>query len=230
MEKYRQAVQKYYLDIVGTDLKETPRKEKFLALLKDLFPGSVDEIQKYTDGSETGVKIHVAESGLIKNGRIDAFFGDLVIEFERSMPAKRSEAERQLREYCAGLWSGESSRRPYICIATDGITWITYYPESSAAGSLDAADIQLIEKESLTIAGDPKIYDEFFLFINRIFFREGRLKPTTENFKKDFGMEVTFSRVFRKSLPRCSALCSPRRRSPFRIPNGRATLRTPMGK
>ena len=73
MEKYRQAIQKYYLDITNTDLKETPRKEKFLALLKDLFPNCVDEIQKYTDGSEAGVKINVTGSGIIKNGRIDAF-------------------------------------------------------------------------------------------------------------------------------------------------------------
>ena len=188
MEKYRQAIQKYYLDITNTDLKETPRKEKFLALLKDLFPNCVDEIQKYTDGSEAGVKIHVTGSGIIKNGRIDAFFGDLIIEFERSIPTKRSEAERQLREYCAGLWSAETRRRPYICIATDGVTWITYYPESSTAGNLAASDIELTEKEFLSLSGDPRTYDDFFLFINRIFFREGRLKPTTENFKKDFGL------------------------------------------
>ena len=97
MEKYIKAIQKYCIDLRASNLKETPRKEKFLVLLKELFPNAVDEIQKYTDGAERPVKIETTGNEIIKTGSIDAYFGDLIIEFERSLPAKRAEAERQLR-------------------------------------------------------------------------------------------------------------------------------------
>ena len=122
MDKYLTAVHRYFLERKDSQLKETPRREKFLVLLKKLFPTSYDEIAKYTDGSEKSVGIKGTGNEIIKIGRIDAYFGDLIIEFKRSMPARRDEAKRQLREYCSGLWDVDTVRRPYICIATDGIT------------------------------------------------------------------------------------------------------------
>ena len=72
----------------------------------------------------------------IRKGSIDACYGDLVIEFERSLPSKREDAEQQLRGYCAGLWNAENPRRPYICIASDGLQWITYHPRAASDGQL----------------------------------------------------------------------------------------------
>ncbi len=67
MDKYREIVKKYYLDIKNRNLKEEPRREKFLSLLKDLFTNSIDEIQKYTDGAEKSVKIQGSGKEFIKN-------------------------------------------------------------------------------------------------------------------------------------------------------------------
>jgi len=199
MERYIQAIQRYSTDLKGTSLKETPRKEKFLVLLKELFPTAVEEIRKYTDGAEHTVRLETSGHEIIKTGSIDAFFGDLIIEFERSMPAKKTEAERQLREYCAGLWSSETIKRQYICIATDGISWYTYFPSSSKLNDIRPEDVDLTEKETLIINDEPGIFESFFLFINRLFFREGRLKPTVENFTKDFGLQsYLFESVYRE--------------------------------
>ena len=55
MDKYTTAVHRYFLELKDSQLKETPRREKFLVLLKELFPTSYDEIAKYTDGSEKSV-------------------------------------------------------------------------------------------------------------------------------------------------------------------------------
>ena len=199
MERYLEAIQRYYADLKGSSLKETPRKEKFLVLLKELFPTAVEEIRKYTDGAECPVRMQTTGNEIIKTGSIDAFFGDLIIEFERFLPAKKSEAERQLREYCAGLWSSETIKRQYICIATDGIAWHTYFPASSKTNDIRPEDVELTEKETLVLNDGPRNFDAFFLFLNRLFFREGRLKPTVENFKKDFGLQsYLFERIARE--------------------------------
>ncbi|MGA2976496.1 MAG: hypothetical protein ABSF77_14400 [Spirochaetia bacterium] len=199
MDKFVTAVHRYYLELKESGLKETPRREKFLVLLKELFPASVDEISKYTDGAEKSVGIQGTGNEIIKTGRIDAYFGDLIIEFERSMPSKRDEPKRQLREYCAGLWSIEPVRRSYICMATDGLTWYTWSPFSEKTGRIGPEDVELKERETLILSGDPKSCEDFFLFINRLFFREGQLRPTVESFRKDFGLQsYLFEGVFRE--------------------------------
>jgi len=199
MEKYLEAIQRYCTDLKGSSLKETPRKEKFLVLLTELFPTAVEEIRKYTDGAECPVRMQTTGHEIIKTGSIDAFFGDLIVEFERTLPAKKSEAEQQLREYCAGLWSSETVKRQYICIATDGIAWHTYFPASSKTSDIRPEDVELTEKESLVLNDSPRDFEAFYLFINRLFFREGRLKPTVENFKKDFGLQsYLFERIARE--------------------------------
>lgn len=172
-----------------------------------MFPTSVDEIAKYTDGAETSVPIQGTGNELIKSGRMDAYFGDLIIEFERSMPAHRDEAKRQLREYCAGLWNGEAVRRHYICIATDGITWYTWSPHTGREGPIRPEDMDLKEKETLTLTGDPQSCADFFLFINRLFFREGQLKPTVENFRKDFALQsYLFEEIYREIMAAFSSV------------------------
>jgi hypothetical protein len=157
MEKYVQAIQRYYADLKSSSLKETPRKEKFLILLKELFPTAVQEIMKYTDGAESPVRIQSTGNEIIKTGSIDAFFGDLIIEFERSLPAKKSEAERQLSEYCAGLWNSEAAKRQYICIATDGLAWYTYFPSSSKEHDIRPEDVELTGKETLLLTDSPGV-------------------------------------------------------------------------
>jgi len=77
-----------------------------------------------------------------------------VIEFERSLPSKRADAEQRLRGYCAGLWNGENPRRSYICIASDGLQWITYHPRPASDGQLRPEDVTLEPRESLTVGSD----------------------------------------------------------------------------
>ena len=185
---YAELIGQYFDDLRRSDLKEAPRRDKFLLLLQSLFPTCAEELRRYTDGTEKAVPIPTSGSELIRWGRIDAYYGDLVIEFERAIPAKREEAEDQLRAYCAGLWNTESPRRSYICIATDGLQWVTYHPETTADGPLRSEDVRLEAKETLILGKDSGSLESFFQFLNRLFFREGRLKPTVETFTSDFGV------------------------------------------
>lgn len=187
--QHAQTIERFHNELRGSDLKEAPRRDKFLVLLQALFPSSADELRRYTDGIEKAVSLPTSGAELIRRGSIDAYYGDLVIEFERSLPAKRAEAEGQLRAYCAGLWNDEKPRRFYICIATDGLQWITYHPVADTDGPLQPEDVHLEVKENLSLGPDASSHESFFLFLNRLFFREGRLKPTVEIFTRDFGVQ-----------------------------------------
>ena len=191
VESYLKAIAEYHDDLRDSNLKETPRREKFVVLLQRLFPTSAEEIRRYTDGAERAVDIATSGRELIKRGSVDAYYGDLIIEFERSLGATRAEAEAQLREYCSGLWNEEERRRSYICIATDGLQWVIYYPfaDKSEEKQLRPEDIRLEKKETINLTADQSTHESFFLFLNRVFFREGRLNPTVENFRRDFGVE-----------------------------------------
>jgi hypothetical protein len=65
-----------------------------------------------------------------KRGRADAYYGNAIIEFEKSLAATLEEAKRQLCEYVAGVWQKENrkSLRPLLAVASDGIRWISYRP------------------------------------------------------------------------------------------------------
>lgn len=180
-------IRSYCKDLSSNDLNETARREKFVVLLTNLFPNSSDEIRRYTSGAEKYIKITGTEDK--KSGLIDTFYGDLIIEFERSIPSKLSEARRQLREYCSGQWNEESIPRNYICIATDGINWRTFIPISDKTENFDPQDIELKEREKFQLSDDKAISKEFYYWLSRLFFREGNVKPTVQGFTYDFGIK-----------------------------------------
>ena len=55
---------------------ETFKREKFLVLLTELFPAQRAEIEKYLQGSEKAVVVQTKPG----SGRIDSYYGNLVIE------------------------------------------------------------------------------------------------------------------------------------------------------
>src|SRR5947209_2324922 len=92
-----------------------------------MFPGT-SAPTAFTAGVEKFVRIDTGTG--TKRGRIDAYYGNAVIEFEKSLKATGDEAERQLKEYTAGVWQKEG-RRQLVCVASDGILWKTYRPRPS---------------------------------------------------------------------------------------------------
>jgi len=200
--KYRERIQNYYHMIIQQrDAKETYKRERFLMLLNELFPEEHEAIEHYVEGSETGIFVRTK----LGKGSIDAYYGNLVIEFERdlSVKAKFAEGARQIREYVSGLWNEEGrNKRAYIGIVTDGLRWVCYHPRTTKSGrELNPTDIELSTKEDFTLsdATDSDL-DAFYLFLDRLFFRENRLKPSTESFKNDFGLESSLWDDVRDSL------------------------------
>src|ERR1044072_2331513 len=96
-----------YLNDVRVLPNESAKTHRFSALIATLFPGTSVSTE-FAAGIERFVRIDTASGE--KRGRIDAYHGNAIIEFEKSLKATGSEAERQLREDTAGVWKAEKDK------------------------------------------------------------------------------------------------------------------------
>lgn len=176
-----------FLRTVLAATNETQKREAFIALAATGFDDETFATEMAL-GAEHRVKFH--SSGVVRRGAVDSFFGNLIIEFENNLEATRGHALEQLRAYVAGAWREDGNHaRPYLAVASDGLTWEIFTPSSLQPQS--AASVEntvLTPLESWTSAGDPEDAEELRAFLNRLFFRRYFLAPTAANFARDFGL------------------------------------------
>jgi hypothetical protein len=174
-----------YLDTHERATNETQRREAFITLAASAFAES--QLAKHLSlGAE--YKVRFEQSGIVRRGRVDTYYGNLVIEFEYDLRATGDHAVDQLRGYVAGAWTEDgNAARPYLAVATDGLRWRVYTPFLTDPSSPVAAENVRLELNEEFIAAKDKV-TEFETFLNRLFFRRTLLKPTTANFAQDFGL------------------------------------------
>ncbi len=177
------ALREYKTDVAGLT-NETAKTHRFIALIERLFPGS-PATAELASGVEKLVRIDVNGA---RHGRIDAYYGNAVIEFEVSLKAKEAEARRQLRQYCAGLWQDPRQRgRPLLGIAADGLTWKIFHPRLVASAAPGAPESVELGEPIRTLAVTESTFGDFYHWLTRLLFREGRIQPSAQHFRADFG-------------------------------------------
>ena len=180
-------ITKYLPDVEPLN-SESARSLRFGMLMKELLGFEPGFIESYVSGVEKYLK--VKQKDRILKGEADNLFGNIIIEFEANIPKKRAEAEEQLRRYIAILWSQEpiDSRKPYLCIATDGVRFVTYSPTLAEPTAKDIApdDVRLkvLEEADWT---KLKPYEVYF-WLDRYFLRKEILHPTSKAIVSDFGV------------------------------------------
>ena len=172
-----------YLSDVRALPNESAKTHRFAALIAEMFPGSTAPTE-FTAGVEKVVRIDTGAG--IKRGRIDAYHGNAVIEFERSLKATGDEAERQLREYTAGVWAKEG-RRQLICVASDGIVWKTYRPRPLSERKTTYTPKDVVLDPLRTIEVREETLGDFWVWLTSLLFRPSRTEPSAERFRVDFG-------------------------------------------
>lgn len=186
--KWGQAIQQYLHDIKQLN-KEQARSHRFSMLLQQLLGIEPNFIESYTSGIEKS--LNVKQKDCILRGEADNLFGNVIIEFEQNILKKRSEAEEQLHRYVAILWSQEplGARTPYLCIATDGVHFLSYTPTLDNVKLEDVkpenVSFKLLEDEDWTKLKP----EEVFNWLDRYFLRKEILHPTSEKIVSDFGVK-----------------------------------------
>jgi hypothetical protein len=124
-DKTQTALAQFLRDVKSLG-NESSKTHRFAALLGELFPGT-KVATEFAEGTEKLIRVDTSTGE--KRRRIDAYYGNAIIEFEADLEVTGKEAERQLREYTTGVWNKEGkNRRHLIPIASDGLTWKTYRP------------------------------------------------------------------------------------------------------
>ncbi|MEM1668674.1 MAG: N-6 DNA methylase [Thermofilaceae archaeon] len=189
--KRDEVVAKYLEALEG--LHEPARTQRFVLLLKDLF-GEVQPqfVEDYVRNAEKYVKMR--RKDLILRGRVDALYGNAVIEFERDLSERSclEAAQEQVRKYVACLWFEErlnDVRTPYLCIATDGVIFYAWTPLLTAREITDIKPehIRLEPISQLDVRRLERPGDLYF-WLDRYFVRKELLAPRTENIVQDFGI------------------------------------------
>ena len=139
-----------YLHEVAELPNESAKTHRFATLVGELFGGSTAPVE-FSRGVEKRVRIHDTER--LKHGRIDSYYGNAILEFEASLDRTLADAEYQLREYTAGVWTQEGAQRPLVCIASDGVQWRMYQPvrQKGAGRTVRVDEVRLTPLRSLTL-------------------------------------------------------------------------------
>ena len=193
-QKTREILRAYLRDVRSLN-GEAGKRERFSALVANLFPGT-PAITECARGIEKLIRVKYL--GGEKRGHADAYYGNAIIEFENSLNQTLSEAERQLREYVAGAWGdNKQNTRSLLAIATDGVRWRTYRP---AIGQQDLFHpsprdlrLELLREFRLSDEG----LSSFYLWLTSLLFRPQQVEPTAERFQLDFG---TWSPLYRDAM------------------------------
>jgi type I restriction-modification system DNA methylase subunit len=171
-----------YIREVKSLPNEAAKRSRFASLIAELFPGTL-AVTEYSRGVEKLIRIS-RDSGE-KRGRADAYYGNAIIEFEKSLSATLEEAKGQLQEYVAGTWQKDKARHSLIAIASDGINWIIYRPTLMAGEEPAPETVLLDELRDFKLAEDS--LGAFWLWLTSILFRPQQIEPTAERFQLDFG-------------------------------------------
>ena len=179
--RVREILRKYVRELKSLP-NEAAKRSRFSALIAELFPGSI-AITEYSRGVEKLIRISRVSGQ--KKGHADAYYGNAIIEFEKSLTATLEEAEGQLKEYVAGTWQKDTTRRPILAIASDGINWRIY--RTSVVAGEDPAPETVILDELRDFKVTEDSLDAFWLWLTSFLFRPQQIEPTAERFQLDFG-------------------------------------------
>ncbi|MHB8280117.1 MAG: N-6 DNA methylase [Candidatus Humimicrobiaceae bacterium] len=193
--KIEDLIVKYKDQIKGLN-SETAISHCFSNLLNDLFSESnLNFVEEYLGSLERYIEVKGRD--LIIRGKLDAFYGNAIIEFKNDIIKKKEEAEKQQNRYLTILLDDENNKEiNYLSINTDGKTFFVYCPEILIKDpTADKIDIKLILLAEINIFEISNF--EFYLFLDRYLFRKVPKVPDVSEFIKDFGLQSpTFNFTF----------------------------------
>jgi len=198
-EDFQELLTRYVQDIKRVT-SEANKSFFFIQLVQNTFKAKIDYLEKVFPQIEKFVQFK--GRAVASKGEIDSLLGNVVIEFESNINRKKVEAEQQLRKYISILWNKEikelHKKVSYVAIATDGLRFYVYRPESAKEHELSEDDISLIPIEDFEI--EAKSPREVLIWLDYTFLSKEARVPTTEGFTIDFGVGTNFYKAIFREL------------------------------
>ena len=175
-----------YLSEIVEFKSESAKSHRFSIFVNDILGVEPDFLKNYISGIESYIK----DEALCLRGSTDNLFGNIILEFKKIIPINFSPIEQQLIKYVAILWSNENlnERKPYICIATDGIRFLVFTPVliNPNLKLVDIDNIRLDLIEDSNWKEYSNVY-QIYYWLDKYLVRQEIIVPTSEAIVADFG-------------------------------------------
>jgi type I restriction-modification system DNA methylase subunit len=192
LEQHTKEILRSYLREVKSLPNESAKRARFAALIGELFPKS-EAINEYSQGVEKLIRIRRPAGA--KRGHADTYYGNAIVEFEKSLSSTLAHAEDQLREYVSGTWQSDKNSQSMLAIASDGLRWRVYRPVLLPETEPSSETIRLDLLRDFTV--NEETVSDFWLWLTGFLFRPQQMEPTADRFREDFGV---WSPLFRTAL------------------------------
>ena len=181
IDEYLQKHQRYVRQVAKQN-SEAGRAFYFLEFIRNVFENVqashphelYPELEKYIASKKT----------VLIRGRIDAFLGNLIIEFESDLRKYKKNCELQLRKYTAILWNNKGKVN-YLCVATDGLQFLIFRPRSPLASDFTEDSIELEAVDTFNIQEEDPI--KIYKRLDRYILYRTLVPPTATDIVQDFG-------------------------------------------
>jgi hypothetical protein len=161
----------------------------FLELIRSIFSQvNADYLSKLYPEIEKSIRFQ--SKTLAIRGRMDAFLGNVIIEFKMKLDEiSLKEAIEELRKYVAALWSEQgTSRVKYIVMATDGTYFVAFRPRAKIDPGQevppDQVELDPIDRLSLQAAHPGQV----FVWFDRYVIFRTRRPATSITISEEFGL------------------------------------------
>lgn len=181
-----------YLSDISKANTEAAKAYLFLEFLRKTFRSlDVDYAEQLYPDLERNLKQTSTRQGktLAIRGRVDAFLGNLIIEFKKSLNDRSLvEAESEVKRYVSILWSKQAASRPkYLALVTDGDSFRAFRPRAPSN------QLELLPDEIVLDAVDSAELTtlnpgDAFVWLDRYALTKNLKPVTTESFSKEFGL------------------------------------------
>ena len=170
-------------DKVGYPTDIRPELEEYISTTRRQQNRTLTEF----NGEDTPPEDGEAETVFVDvSGRLDARIGNLVIEFKDDLSADRDSAEEQLRRYVYLLHEEEGIEEDFLCMATDGESFVTYETllseKLSTEDDVGLSQLTEINTETADIREVERWIETLFT---------DRVQPLVEELDAVFGVDST---------------------------------------
>ena len=171
----------YIENITKAHTSQSPERQishLFLSFISDAFGVKYEDIE---------LEHHITMTKVQKHGYVDALFGDLLIEFKRSIKDVPESAVHQLRDYMRDM----PELHRYVGMLTDGIRFHTYVLD-------DAEEAKEVDRFDITKASDETAW----LWLDSYLFSRQNIQPTAADIVQRFGISSPTFQLVSQTLRR----------------------------
>lgn len=170
-----------YIHDVKSKHQENAKASAFSSFMQKVF-----DVESKDLDFEKSIKTEVMQM----RGRIDAVFGNIIIEFKKDLSSGLETAKEELIKYFQAYL--EKSETNFLGIANDGIHFKVFYPVIKNNKVIDVEEIDSLDLEKSST-------EKVFLWFDSYFFSTEKIIPTSADIQRRFGLESpTFVSIQRK--------------------------------